>query len=208
MTAEKLNRRRVLQAGLCLGCGLLLPETASAATIHEMSGVVHINKHRASANDEIEPGDVVSTAHNGRISFSVGGDAFTVREFSSIRVGEKSGSLLSALYLFTGKLLSVFETGPRRKIVTTTATMGIRGTACYLDVKPTTTYFCTCYGETEVISGGEKAGFEATHHNPQQLDFVDGKLVAMQAVGMKDHDDEQLRQLEAYVGRVPPFDRE
>ena len=207
MSASKLNRRQVLQAGICLGCGLLLSESAKAATIHEMSGVVHINKRRATAADDIEPGDIVSTAHDGRIAFSVDGDAFLVREFTSIRVGDTGSPLLNALHLFAGKLLGVFETGRRRSIVTGTATMGIRGTACYLDVRPRTTYFCTCYGETEVISGGEKTTFEAEHHNPQRLDFVDGRLTAMKAVGMRDHEDEELRQLEAWVGRVPRFDR-
>lgn len=207
MSASKLNRRRVLQAGICLGCGLLLSESAKAATIHELSGLVHINKRRATAADDIEPGDIVSTAHDGRIAFSVDGDAFLVREFTSIRVGDNGNPLLNALHLFTGKLLGVFETGRRRSIVTGTATMGIRGTACYLDVRPGSTYFCTCYGETEVISGGETTAFEAEHHNPQQLDFTDGRLMAMQAVGMRDHDDEELRQLEAWVDRVPRFDR-
>ncbi|HKJ50177.1 MAG TPA: hypothetical protein VKB27_01685 [Gammaproteobacteria bacterium] len=207
MSAIKLNRRQVLQAGVCLGCGLLLSETAKAATIHEMSGAVHINKLRATAADDIEPGDIVSTADNGHIAFSVGGDAFLVREFSSVRVGNTGSSLLNTLELFAGKLLGVFETGRRRNIYTGTATMGIRGTACYLDVRPKSTYFCTCYGETEVISGGEKREFEATHHNPQQLDFVDGKLTSMQATGMRGHGDDELRQLEAYVGRLPRFDR-
>ena len=172
-----------------------------------MSGTVHINKHRATPADDIQPGDIVSTAENGRIAFSVGGDAFLVREFSSVRVGNTGSSLLNVLELFAGRLLGVFETGRRRSIYTATATMGIRGTACYLDVQPKSTYFCTCYGETEVVSGGEKKEFEATHHNPQQLDFVDGKLMTMQAAGMRGHEDDELRQLEAYVGRVPRFDQ-
>jgi len=207
MSALKLNRRQLLKAGICAGCGLLLPATASAATIHELSGAVHINKHRASTTDEIEPGDIVSTARDGSIAFSVGGDAFLVGGYTSIRVGDSGSSLLNVLQLFAGKLLSVFEPGRRRSIVTATATMGIRGTACYLDVRPATTYFCTCYGATEVFSGGEISGFEATHHNPRQFDFADGKLVAMKAMGMQGHDDEQLRMLEGYVGRVPLFDR-
>lgn len=207
MTASRLNRRQILKAGICAGCGLLLPATAHAANIHELSGPVHINKRRAAPGDEIEPGDVVSTAHDGRIAFSVGGDAFLLGGFSSIRVGDSSSSLLNVLQLFAGKLLSVFEPGRRRSIVTATATMGIRGTACFLDVRPSSTYFCTCYGKTEMFVGGEISGFEAIHHNPRQLDFADGQLVGMQTAGMQGHDDEQLRRLEAFVGRVPLFDR-
>jgi len=207
MPIAKLNRRQLLQAGLCAGCGLLLPQAARAATIHEMSGAVHINKRRATAAADIEPGDIVSTASNGRIEFSVGGDAFLVSGYTSIRVGDMSSGLLNVLQLFAGKLLSVFEPGQRRSIVTGTATMGIRGTACYLDVRPASTYFCTCYGKTEVISRGKVNGFEATHHNPWQFDFNGGRMAGMQVMGMQGHDDEQLRRLEAYVGRVPLFDR-
>ena len=207
MSAFKLTRRQLLQAGICAGCGLLLSESARAATIHELSGSVHINKRRATAAADIEPGDIVSTASNGRIAFSVGGDAFQVSGYTSIRVGDSGSGLLNVLQLFAGRLLSVFEPGRRRSIVTGTATMGIRGTACYLDVRPASTYFCTCYGKTEVISRGKVNGFEATHHNPWQFDFSGGRMAGMQATGMRDHDDEQLRQLEAYVGRVPLFDR-
>lgn len=207
MSASKLTRRQVLQAGICAGCGLLLSENARAATIHEMSGTVHINKRRATPADDIEPGDIVSTANDGRVAFSVGGDAFLVNPFTSIQVGDSSSSLVNVLQLFAGKLLSVFEPGRRRSIVTGTATMGIRGTACYLDVRPTSTYFCTCYGKTEVITRGKVYGFEGKHHNPWQFDFRDGDMSGMQATGMRDHDDEQLRRLEGYVGRVPLFDR-
>jgi len=207
MSASKLTRRQVLQAGICAGCGLLLSESARAATIHELSGSVHINKRRAGAADEIEPGDIVSTASDGRIAFSVGGDAFLVSGYTSIQVGDSGSSLLNVLQLFAGRLLSVFEPGRRRSIVTGTATMGIRGTACYLDVRPASTYFCTCYGKTEVITRGKVSGFEGTHHNPWQFDFTGGRMSSMQATGMRDHDDEQLRLLEGYVGRVPLFDR-
>ena len=207
MSASNLTRRQLLQAGICAGCGLLLSEAAHAATIHELSGSVHINKRRATAAADIEPGDIVSTASNGRIAFSVGGDAFQVSGYTSIRVGDSGSGLLNVLQLFAGRLLSVFEPGRRRSIVTGTATMGIRGTACYLDVRPASTYFCTCYGKTEVISRGKVNGFEGTHHNPWQFDFSDGRMTGMQAMGMQDHDDEDLRRLEAYVGRVPLFDR-
>ncbi len=206
MTKPCLTRRQLLQTGLGLGCGLLIPGEAAAATIHELSGVVHINKRRASLGDDIRPGDVVSTSHRGRIAFSIAGDAFRLNESTSIRVGDSDNPLIEALHLFTGKLLSVFARGRRRQIVTATATVGIRGTACFLDVRPASAYFCTCYGQTQLVSGNRKAEFEAVHHNPRLLEFSDGRLTAMREAGMQDHSDEQLRRLEAYVGRRPLFD--
>ncbi len=206
MTKSCLTRRQLLQTGLGVGCGLLIPGEAAAATIHELSGAVHINKRRASRADDIRPGDVVSTSHNGRIAFSVGGDAFQLNEWTSIRVGESGNPLIDALHLFTGKLLSVFATGRRRKVVTATATMGIRGTACFLNVRPASTYFCTCYGQTELTTDGRRESLEAIHHNPRLLEFADGRLTAMREAGMQDHTDEELRRLEAWVGRRPLFD--
>ncbi len=206
MPSTSISRRQLLQTGLGIGCGLLIPGEAAAATIHELSGTVHINKRRASLDDDIRPGDVVSTSHTGRIAFSVAGDAFLLNESTSIRVGDSGNSLIDALHLFTGKLLSVFASGRRRRIVTATATMGIRGTACFLNVRPASTYVCTCYGQTELTTGGRRDAFEAIHHNPRLLEFRDGRLTAMREAGMQDHTDEQLRRLEAWVGRKPLFD--
>ena len=196
-----------MQAGIGIGCGLLVSTPARAATIHELSGAVSINKRRASLSDTVRPGDIVSTGHDGRIAFSVDGDAYQLNEFTSIRVGEADNALIDALYLFTGKLLGVFASGRRRSLVTATATIGIRGTACFLHVEPETTYYCTCYGKTELRSGGRVEEFEAVHHNPRQLDFADGRLTDLRVAGMRDHTDEELRRLEAYVGRTPLFDR-
>lgn len=206
MKTNRLSRRQLLQTGIGIGCGLLIPGEVAAATIHELSGTVHINKRRATPADDIRPGDIVSTSHSGRIAFSVGGDAYQLNEATSIRVGDSGNPLIDALHLFTGKLLGVFATGRRRRIITANATMGIRGTACFLNVRPARTYFCTCYGQTELISGTRRETFEAIHHNPRLLEFVDGRLVAMRAAGMQDHGDDELRRLEAYVGRRPLFD--
>ena len=201
------SRRKFLKNSAYIGCGLLIPGLAYAANIHELSGAVHINKKRATINSVIRAGDVVSTSHNGRISFSVDGDAFLLKEYTSLQVGEAEKTLISVLRLFTGKLLSVFETGRERSIVTSTATIGIRGTACFLNVVPNSTYYCNCYGKTVLSAENIREEFEATHHNAHQLNFEEDKLMGMSVMQVLDHNDEELRQLERYVGRVPAFDR-
>ena len=81
-------RRRFIQTGLATGAGLLLPGAARAANIHDLSGRVFINKHVATPDMEIVPGDLVTTSHNGRVAFSVNGDAFLLKERTSMQVGE------------------------------------------------------------------------------------------------------------------------
>jgi hypothetical protein len=201
------SRRKFLKNSALVGCGLLIPGLAYAANVHELSGVVHINKRRATVNSVIRAGDIVSTSHNGRVSFSVDGDAFLLKEYTSIQVGEAEETLINILRLFTGKLLSVFEPGRKRQIVTPTATIGIRGTACFLNVIPDSTYYCNCYGKTVLKAENIREEFEATHHNAHQLDFKGGQLMGMVVMEVLDHTDEELRQLEGYVGRVPVFDR-
>jgi len=144
MNKPNFGRRRLLQAGLCIGCGVIIPGQASAGTIHQLSGGVFISKRRASLADLVQPGDVISTSYNGHIAFSVDGDAFRLSGFSSIRVGNRENSLINTLELFTGKLLSVFATGRPRKIVTASLTMGIRGIGVYLETAPGSTFCCTC----------------------------------------------------------------
>ena len=201
------NRRRFLQAGVATGAGLLLPGSARAANIRELSGRVYINKRVASADSEILPGDLVTTSHDGRIAFTVDNDAFLLKERTSLQVGESESSLVSLLQVLTGRLLSVFETGRQRSIVMPTATIGIRGTACFLNVVPDSIYYCNCYGRTTLTSGGKVEDFESTQHSAHQIDFDGDKMMGMQVMAVIDHSDDELRQLESWVGRVPAFDR-
>ena len=207
MSEPNFNRRRLIQAGLCIGCGLVISGQAQAGTIHELSGDVFINKRLASQADVVQAGDVVSTSQNGSIAFSVDGDAFRLSGFSSIRVGNRKNSLINTLELFTGRLLSVFATGRPRKIVTASLTMGIRGTGVYLENTPSSTFCCTCYGKTTVQSGGHTLDFDAVHHDGRQFDYEGRKLVNIGPGEMRGHTDDDLRQLEGYVGRVPLFDQ-
>ncbi len=202
-----ISRRRFIQSSAAIGCGLLIPGMAQAANIHELSGKVYINNELATLNSTIRSGDLVTTSHNGRISFSIDGDAFLLKERTSLKVGTKDSVVINVLRLFTGKLLSVFGEGRHREIVTSTATIGIRGTACFLNVMSKSTYYCNCYGKTELRAENIKEEFKATHHNAHQIDFDGMHVMGMEVMMVIDHSDDELRQLESYVGRVPVFDQ-
>ncbi len=208
MHLQSSKRRHFLKAGACLGCGLLLPATVQAANVRELDGLVYINKDRATKASLIRAGDLVTTSHASSIAFSVNGDAFLLKERTSLRVGAERSPLIDTLRLLTGKLLSVFETGRDRRIITANATIGIRGTACFLDSSPRSLYYCNCYGRTELSAKGLKKEFNAQHHDAHQIDFANDQYMGMAAMQVKDHTDDELRRLEAMVGRIPPFDKQ
>lgn len=201
-----ITRREFVKTAVAGASALMIPGVALAANIRNLSGVVYINKQPAHSGSVIRAGDVVSTSHNGRISFTLGEDAYLLKERSSIKVEAGENGFINALRLFTGRFLGVFAKGGRRSIVTSTATIGIRGTACYLDSQPHETYFCTCYGTTELRTDHGTEIITATHHNAHTLSFDGVHLMTMQATTVEGHNDDELRQLEAYVGRKPPFD--
>ncbi len=201
------HRRQFLQGATAAGLCLALPARATSGNIHELSGNVYVNRRRADQGTIIRPGDTVTTSHNGRVAFSVDGDAFLLKERTSIQIDDPGKSVVSLLHLLTGKLLSVFETGRRRAIVTRSATIGIRGTACFLNAEPDSLYYCNCYGKTTLNAGGHLEHFEATHHNAHQIDFHGSQMMGMQVMAVIDHTDDELRRLESLVGRVPAFDR-
>ena len=115
-------------------------------------------------------------------------------------------TVVNALRVLTGALLGVF--GHRRHpatITTSVATIGIRGTAVYIASKPDSLYFCTCYGHTTISAGGHTENITATHHNAHEITRTPRNPMVMQVAQVRDHTDEELRQLEGYVGRTPPW---
>jgi len=105
----------------------------------------------------------------------------------------------------TGKILSVFAKKPL-SIRAANATIGIRGTGCYLEVEPADVYFCLCYGEA-VVQGPGMADklVKTTHHESPLLLHEDGSVMEADKAGFRNHTDSELVMLEALVGREPPF---
>lgn len=205
-----ISRRKFLISASALPLAAIIPIQASAAssTIHELLGIVTINKKPLSITSSINNGDEIMVSPDGELVFSMGEDAFLVRGGSTLQVyAEESNVLVSALRLVSGAMLGVF--GKRKsttRIYTATATIGIRGTAVYVAVTPQKLYTCTCYGHTDLIVGLDKAEVIATHHNAHVVTTGKNSNAQMKASEVLDHNDDELRMLEALVGRKPIFD--
>ena len=199
------RRRLWLQTAALLPIALCLPRGAAAA-VADAQGPYYVNDRIADPSHPIGPRDRVVVPHGSQVSFSVGDDAYRIRGGSVVDLGSDDGTVVNALRVLTGALLGVF--GHRRHpatITTSVATIGIRGTAVYIASRPESLYFCTCYGHTTVSAGGHSEDVTATHHNAHEITRSAQNPMVMQVAQVRDHTDEELRQLEGYVGRMPPW---
>jgi hypothetical protein len=205
-----ISRRKFLMtaAVLPLVAIILLKALAAIGQIHEIEGDVFINQIKINSTSKIRNGDEIVVSKNGKLVFIMGEDAFLVRGGSTLQVYSEEGSeVISALRLVGGAMLGIF--GKRKtttRIFTATATIGIRGTAVYVAVSPDKLYTCTCYGHTDLIVGLEREEVLATQHNAHVVATNSRVSSQMKAFEVIDHNDDELRMLEALVDRKPLFD--
>lgn len=188
------------------------PQTVSKdKSIFNLEGDVRVNNQRADLNTRIKAGDKVWTGDDSEAVFVVGGDSFIMRSNSEMEIAGSS-FFLSSLRLISGGLLSVFgkrNNNQRLNMVTSTATIGIRGTGVYMEAEPDLTYLCTCYGSVEVQSAQDPNDTQiisTTHHD--QPKYISNKKVkgsAIRKAPFINHTDPELKMLEALVGREVPF---
>jgi len=208
------RRREWLKRALLGGAAmpLLLREALAASKrpngLLEVKGEVLINGRPAKLGAALSPGDSVATASGSSAVFVIGRDAFLMREKSELlTAGGKA--LAGSLRLVTGKLLSVFGRGSRR-IATTTATIGIRGTGIYIEAEAERSYVCTCYGVVDLQASNMPEARETvstTHHDAPRYIYAHGEMPIkmIETAPVVNHTDVELVMLEALVGRKPPF---
>lgn len=203
-----LSRRKFTGAIALIPLLLWLPRRAAAASqIHELEGLVYVNNRPATLRSRIHAGDQIVVAHGGRLVMSIGGDAYLLHEGTAIEIGGRNNALASGLRLLTGSLLAVFEKRSKpAHIVTSTATIGIRGTAVYVEAEPHRLYTCTCYGQTDLRIGNQIKQISASHHTAHAVAPDASGIMAVHGMEVIGHTDDELRMLENLVGRKPPFD--
>jgi len=93
-------------------------------------------------------------------------------------------------------------------MVTSTAIIGVRGTAVYLESNPEKTYICTCYGKADLSSRASKDYRETVktrHHEQPRYIFGRNAKEFVTRAPVINHTDSELILLESMVGRRPPF---
>jgi hypothetical protein len=170
--------------------------------VYRLRGNVHINGASAQRGGELRPGDGVRTQPGGEIVFVTQGDAFLVRQNSEVSL------VANGLRVVTGAVLSVFAPGRPKEIRTSTATIGIRGTAVYIEAEPSRTYACTCYGTAVLTPIAQPAAAETVttrHHEAPRYIMAAGAPQMLMQAPVINHTDAELILLESLVGRQPPF---
>jgi hypothetical protein len=201
--------RKLALAGALGGGMLALLREVAAATpdggMRSIKGSVHIDGTPAELGQRILPGQTVTTETGSEAVFVVGTDAFLQRDNSTFRIGSNAGVVV--LRYISGKVLSVFGKG-RKTLLTPTATIGIRGTACYIEAEQVRTYFCLCYGKALLTPHSDRSRPQTLHtrhhERPLYIHAGTGRSV-IESANVVNHVDAELIMLEALVGRMPPF---
>lgn len=181
-------------------------------SVYRISGNATVNGKEATLDTKIGPNDTVRTGKDSEIVFVVGANALIMRADSELEMqGDRknaSSLIVSGLRMLSGKLLSVSR-NQAMIVKTKTATLGIRGTGIYVESEPKLTYFCTCYGITDVVANDDPESRDtvvATHHD-KPLYITSGEQAGknIRPAGFRDHSDEELMLIETLVGRTTPF---
>jgi hypothetical protein len=219
------SRRKLLVDALTLGlftginaAGLMIPARALSSlpdrlpagqSIYSLKGKVIVDGRLADLKTRVEPGSSLQTGENSEVIFVVGSDAFILRSGSKVSLGA-TGMLVRGIRVLSGAILGVFgkrEAG--HEIVTSTATIGVRGTGIYVDAAPGKTYACTCYGHTQISANADPAQVRdivTTYHDKPVYIFDSGsKDELIVPAPVIDHSDSELKLIEALVGRKTPF---
>lgn len=180
-------------------------------SIYRMSGQVTVNGQPATMTTRIGVNDTIETGKRAQVVFVQADNAYILRASSRMTLAEQTdGNVVqSALRLLTGKVLAVFAPGKPQRVVTSTATIGIRGTGVYTEADPEQTYFCTCYGLTEINAVNDpqsKKTVKATHHDEPVYILAKAKEGrSIRPAPFINHTDQELMLIETLVGREPPF---
>jgi hypothetical protein len=148
------------------------------------------------------PGDKLTAGADADLVFVVERDAVLLRRSSSLEL------LKNGFRLVTGAALAVFAPGARKTLQTPTATVGIRGTAAYLQAERARTYVCICYGEAVLEPVADPKARETVrtrHHEQPRYIMAKGAPQMVMPAPVLNHTDAELTMLESLVGRKPPF---
>lgn len=218
--------RRNLVRALLLGAGLtpfmwhMLGSAKGNSTVpvipgfQKINGTVHLNGKIPALHQPVMPGDVVNTGDKSSAIIIIGQHAYMMRENAEIEFYTEDfaqtpeGDISGVIKIISGAVLSVFGKTDT-KISTELVTIGIRGTACYVEVSPNRTYACVCYGKADLVGVADKRLLETVitaHHDAPRYIYAPGATNRIEVAPVINHKDAELRLLESLLNRKPPFD--
>lgn len=212
--------RTLLIAGGFAPAMMYLLRTANANSkvpiipgFQEINGDVRLNGKRPKLYKAVSPGDVVTTGIDGNAIVIIGQHAFMIRENAEIEFyvedfeQSPDGDVSGIIKIISGAVLLVFGK-TNTTISTPLASIGIRGTACYVDSAPDRTYACVCYGRGE-LGGSDGKHLETVktkYHDSPRYIYKAGSEKRIEVAPVINHKDDELRLLEKLVNRKPAFD--
>jgi len=173
--------------------------------VNRLEGKATVNGREAKVGTPVGPKDRVTTGPGSQAVIVIQDDAFLLRSNTTLEFAESQG-VLSRILIEAGSVLSVFGKKPLQ-IRAKKATIGIRGTGAYLEVRPDEVYFCLCYGDADLDGPGmstPKRIVTRQHEQPLMI-TDDGGVMRAKPGPFMNHSDDELTLLEALVGREPPF---
>ncbi len=179
-------------------------------SVYRISGEVQINGQRGTLESKIGGGSTIQTGRDSELVYVVGESAYIARPNTEIVIETpKDSALVTGLRLLTGKLLSVFPSRHPVQLTTKVASIGIRGTGVYMESDPEQTYFCTCYGVSDVTAINDPQSKEtvAASHHDRPLYILGNEPAGknIRNAPFINHTDQELMLIETLVGREPPF---
>ncbi|MGV3679549.1 MAG: iron dicitrate transport regulator FecR [Acidovorax sp.] len=199
------QRRSLLQAAAAWTAagGISAVHAQQNRNVVEMRGDVRRNGQALAAGESIGAGDRIETGPDSSVVFTVGNDAFMVRQNTRMALEGDTPMAVKVLRLLTGAVASVWGRGSERQVVMPTATAGIRGTGVYAEVFPEQdfrSYFCNCYGTVDIAAGGgESVVSRASYHQAFWAEVAPRNGRMLTPAGAINHTDEELEFLARLV---------
>lgn len=178
-------------------------------SIYRLSGTVTVDGKSADIKTQIGPNASIKTGDNSEVIFVVAADAFILRSNSELKLGAQ-GLLVKGIRVVSGAILGVFgKREAEHQLVTSVATIGIRGTGIYVESDHDKTYTCTCYGHTRISANADPGVVRdiVTRHHDQPVYILStaSQQEFIVPAPVINHSDQELNMIEALVGRKTPF---
>lgn len=190
-----MHRREFTAAGLAL-IAAAIPK-ANASDYEILLGKLDL---------ELGKDEVIVQTSASQSALRLGKCAFLFAPFSKVKFTVREGLAVKAANLIGGAMHSVFDPDEigERTVSTSHATIGIRGTAHYLEVEGEydRTYSCCCYGHIHIESGSESETQRTRYHDARIIS-ASGAILESPYERPLNHYDDSLQFLENSVGREP-----